>query len=184
LRAFKFLLGAFFARCPAAARNMKAAHILLRPVPRPNGKDLMTISSIAAQTSLSALYAASQTSAASQAGAMAIPGDDDADELAAAGSGMTGSTTASLDSQTLQALLGLTQESDPAQGAQGQPGASGVHHHHHHHGGGQAQQPPTASTSATATTSTASATADPSIAESDMADESQDSLASALTALG
>ncbi len=79
---------------------------------------------------------------------------------------LTGSTTASLDSQTLQALLGLTQQdpansSDPAQsGATGQTGQTqGMHHHHHdHHGGGGMQAQ---STDPSASSSSSSATAAP-----------------------
>src|SRR5271168_4586855 len=111
----------------------------------------MSTSSITTQNSLSALYAASQTSAASSASVSLQTQDvsDDSTIAAAADGNLTGSTTASLNSQTMQALLSLTQGSDPSQGTQGA-------HHHHHHGGGQPPQQSDASTASSASTTSTS----------------------------
>jgi hypothetical protein len=109
----------------------------------------MSISSVGPA---SQLYSAQQVQALSAAFAGA-PADSTpaASAIPASGSNsLTGTTTSNLDSQTLQALLDLTQQ-DPANGTDpsqaGQTGqtdqagqAQSTHHHHgHHHGGGMMQ---------------------------------------------
>jgi hypothetical protein len=124
----------------------------------------MTISSVggtAAQTALSQIYGAQQAQAAA---AVSV---DSPSATPASANNLTGSTVASLDSQTLQALLGLTQE-DPADPS-AQPGTAsqtpgqtqGAHRHHHHHGGGmQMPQDTTSSAVSVAGDPTASTIAD------------------------
>ena len=99
-----------------------------------------------------------QTAASSSA---AASGSTDASSNA-----LTGTGAAPLDSQTLQALMDLTQQdpsADPsgtdATGQTGQTGQTqGAHHHHHHHGGGAMQAQgadPSASTTTTASSTDA-----------------------------
>jgi hypothetical protein len=140
----------------------------------------MTISSVggAAQSYLSQLYSAQQAQAAS-AVSVDVPAADSAfmpaSTVGASGSNsLTGTSSSNLDSQTLQALLDLTQQ-DPAAPSQqsGQTSqASGAHHHgRHHHGGGEATAPtPASSTSATTTASagTADATTEASDADASL----------------
>ena len=75
---------------------------------------------------------------------------------------VNGSTTGTLDNQTLQALLGLTQ-TDPSNGGTSQTQAQGTqtppHHHHRHHGGGMS--PPTGSPGNASTPNGASAGGQP-----------------------
>ena len=112
----------------------------------------MSISSVGGASALSQLYSAQQAQAA-------VSVDTPTDSLLSASAGqggdsnaLTGTTTSNLDSQTLQALLDLTQQdpsssTDPSQASQtGQ--MQGAHHHHHHHGGMQAQAPTQSSTAA------------------------------------
>jgi len=78
-------------------------------------------------------------------GSAVLPADAPADDPSGASAlqadndnALTGSATSNLSSQTLQALLDLTQQdpgTDPSQASQTGP-AQGAHHHHHHHGGG------------------------------------------------
>jgi hypothetical protein len=99
---------------------------------------------------------------------------------------LTGGNASTLDSQTLQALMDLTQQdpaaddSSSAPGQSGQSGqAQGAHHHHHHHGGGMQAQSSDPSTSPTAT-DTASSTDAFGVAEPD-GDSSESPLAAALS---
>ncbi|HWY61904.1 MAG TPA: hypothetical protein VNW15_08405 [Rhizomicrobium sp.] len=123
-----------------------------------------------------------QQLSAQQASAAAAVSDDSggdfepvaASSTGSAGTGLSGSTTASLSDQTLQALLGLTQNDSSEQ-------AQGAHHHHHRHHGGGGQQAP-------AQNAPANAASDPtaSIAELDSStaagSDDSDSLATALGA--
>ena len=101
----------------------------------------MSISSVG--PALSQLYSTQQAQALS-AVSVDVPAGNTPDASAAqAGddNALTGTTTSNLDSQTLQALLELTQQ-DPASPAEDSPQtgqARGAHHHHHHHGGGTTQ---------------------------------------------
>jgi len=125
----------------------------------------MNLTSISNQAALSRMMAAQQVSA---------PPDDSEDDAfegavsgtasGTSGNSLTGSATGTLDNQTLQALLSLTQtdpsdEEDAAsQTSAGQTQTANaqtsqtqgpqVHHHRHHHGGGMS------STSSSATDST------------------------------
>jgi hypothetical protein len=98
--------------------------------------------------------------------------------------GLTGTTGSNLDSQTLQALMDLTQQ-DPSQQASsstqsGQAQAAHHHHHGHHHGGGGMQA---SSTTAPATTASPSSASDPTAsAISESQDSTDASLESALLA--
>jgi hypothetical protein len=90
----------------------------------------------------------------------------------ASSNALTGTGAATLDSQTLQALMDLTQQdpsADPSTtGAAGQSSqtgqtdqtgqAQGTHHHHHHHGGGTMQAQGTDPSASLAATDTASST--------------------------
>jgi hypothetical protein len=89
-----------------------------------------------------------QAAAATSSDALPQSTSDNPTNNTASGSNiLTGSTIASLDSQTLQALIDLTQQDSSGNddsdgvGSAGQNGQTqGVpHHHHHHHGGGGAQ---------------------------------------------
>jgi len=103
----------------------------------------------------------------------------------ASSNALTGTGAATLDSQTLQALMDLTQQdpsADPSgTGATGQSGQSGQTqgaHHHHHHGGGTMQAQGTGpSASATATVSSTDAFGVPATDT----DGSEDPLAAALS---
>lgn len=133
----------------------------------------MNTTSISSQNTLAQVWAAQQAGAA--AAISLDSADDDAFETGAAssstnvsGTGLTGSTTGTLDSQTLQALLGLAQ-TDPSddtsqdsasQGqTQSQTQATTTHHHHHHHGG---MTPDMASNSSSATTTSTDSASDTS----------------------
>jgi hypothetical protein len=124
----------------------------------------MNMASISGQAALSQMMAASQAGAAS-----AISSDtseeDDAFETAvsgtspgAAGTGLAGSTTGTLDNQTLLALLGLTQ-TDPSDGSPSQIQGTKAPHHHRHHGGGMS--PPTDPSNTTDASNSATATGQP-----------------------
>lgn len=145
----------------------------------------MSISSVGPA---SQLYSAQQVQALSAAFADA-PADSTpaASAIPASGSNsLTGTTTSNLDSQTLQALLDLTQQdpangTDPSQAGQtDQTGhAQSAHRHHgHHHGGGMMQ----AQSSDPSQPSTTTANGDQSLtAAVDTSDDtSEASLASAL----
>ena len=121
-----------------------------------------------------------------------VPTDStaEASEIQADGSNaLTGTTTPNLSSQTLQALLDLTQQdpgTDPSQASQtgqtqtGQSG--GAHRHHgHHHGGGmiQAQLQPQSGSSSQASAMTTVGDGE-ALTASDADDTSEASLASAL----
>jgi hypothetical protein len=110
----------------------------------------------------------------------------------ASSNALTGVSTPTLDSQTLQALMDLTQQdpaaSDPSsadgsgQASQASQGsqAQGAHHHHRHHGGGMEQaqaSDPSPSQTATDTASAADAFGVPT---SD-ADSGEDPLVAALS---
>lgn len=96
-----------------------------------------------------------------------------ASDNAAASNSLTGTGTASLDSQTLGALLGLTQQdpTDPSQQGGQATQVQGAHHHHHHHGGGGTQAPSSASASMTTSTTDPTAATD-TTAEADDVDAS------------
>lgn len=118
----------------------------------------MTISSVggASQAALSQLYAAQQAQAASAVSvdAPVEDGSDTSTSVPSTNNALTGSTTASLDSQTLQTLLGLQEDpSGQAQTAQAGPAQGARPHHHHHHGGGG--MPPASSTPSNPLTATA-----------------------------
>ena len=137
----------------------------------------MTTSSVGgtAQSYLSQLYSAQQAQAAS-AVSVDIPAADSAFAPApttdASGSNsLTGASSSNLDSQTLQALLDLTQQDPTAPSQQsGQAGqTSGAHHHgHHHHGGGDPTQASSASTTTTASTGATDATTDAADADASL----------------
>jgi hypothetical protein len=118
-----------------------------------------------------------QTAASSPA---AASGSTDANSNA-----LTGTGAATLDSQTLQALMDLTQQdpsADPSStGATGQSSQTGQTqgaHHHHHHGGGTMQAQGTdPSASPTATASSTDAFGVPATDT----DGSEDPLAAALS---
>jgi len=139
----------------------------------------MSISSVGGASVLSQLYSTQQAQAMSSVSADA-PSDCTPDGSAAQtgdSNALTGTATSNLDSQTLQALLELTQQdpessaNDPSQASQtGQ--AKGAHHHHHHHGGGMTQaqaqsgalsQPSPAATSSGSTANADSGEADASL---------------------
>ena len=152
----------------------------------------MSISSVGGASALSQLYSAQQAQALS-AVSVDTPMDSTSDASAipaSSSNSLTGTTMSNLDSQTLQALLDLTQQdpaSDPSQASQtgqatGQaPGQTqGAHHHHgHHHGGGMMQAQ---SGSASQTSAMTAAGNGPSLtAAADTGDDtSEASLASAL----
>lgn len=112
----------------------------------------MNMASISNQMALSRMQAAQQAAAVTPA----APDDsqDDAFESAASGAAsgaggnsLTGSATGTLDNQTLQALLSLTQTDPGDDDAASQTMAQGTQtpgtqaqavpgHHHHRHGGG------------------------------------------------
>jgi hypothetical protein len=113
----------------------------------------MTISSVGgtAQSYLSQLFSAQQVQAASAVSVDAPADASTGTSAAPASNSLTGTGSSTLDSQTLQALLDLTQQADPSQQT-GQTGqAQGTHHRHHHHGGGGM------SSNVSSTTTTASA---------------------------
>ena len=137
----------------------------------------------------SQLYSAQQVQTLS-----AVSADDPADSisnasasLASNGNSLTGTTTSNLDSQTLQALLELTQQdpgSSPSQAdqtgqAQNSQFEGAPRHHGHHHGGGMMQAQ---SGDPSLPSTTAAAGSDPSLTASvDASDETDEaSLASAL----
>lgn len=97
----------------------------------------MSITAIGGPGYASQLYAPQQAQAASAAGAIDPMTDDDPASPDDAATSLTGSTTASLNSQTLQALLDLTQQDPTAQSA----GTGQVQHHRHHHHQGTGQAP-------------------------------------------
>jgi hypothetical protein len=118
----------------------------------------MTISSVGgtAQSYLSQLCAAQQVQSASPEDIQPQSGAASAATDSGASNSLTGTATSNLDSQTLQALLNLTQEdeSEPLQqtDTSGQSGqAQGAHRRHHHHHGGSAGSS-SASSGATAST--------------------------------
>jgi hypothetical protein len=131
---------------------------------------------VAALTSPSLFSPVSALASGTSAQAAFFTAADDESDDPAAVNNLTGSSTANLASQTLQALMDMTQ-SDPSatsqdqQSQQGAQGAHGGHHHHHHHGGSQPA-------SATATNPAASATQD---AATDI-EQSTETPESALTA--
>jgi len=144
----------------------------------------MSISSVGGASALSRPYSAQQAQALS-AVSVDAPTDSISDAAAIqAGNGNALTGTSKLASQTLQALLDLTQQdpsdgTDPSQASQsGQ--AQGAHHRHgHHHGGGMMQAPsggPPQPSNATADDSGPSLTA--AVGAGDENDEA--SLASAL----
>ncbi len=100
---------------------------------------------------------------------------------------LTGTGAATLDSQTLQALMDLTQQdpsTDPSgTGSTGQTGQTGqtqgTHHHHHHHGGGAMQAQGTDPSASPTATDTASSDAFGVPATG--TDDSEDPLAAALS---
>ena len=118
--------------------------------------------SVAALTSPSLFSPVSSLASNTSAQAAFFSAADDESDDPAAVNNLTGSSTASIASQTMQALLDMTQ-SDPSaaasQSQQNPQGAQGGHHHHHHGGHGAPQQ-----ASATATNPADSATQDASTA--------------------
>ena len=129
---------------------------------------------------LSQLYSTPQAQALSAVSAdapMDPPSGDSTPPAAAGSNALTGTATSNLDSQTLQALLDLTQQDSgdtPQTNMTGQPGQTGqVQHRHHHHRGGQA---PPSDSSQTASTAAAS----PATASGIESDTAEASLTSAL----
>jgi hypothetical protein len=104
----------------------------------------MTISSVGgmAPSYLSQLCAAQQAQSASPEGDPAQSGPAGAATDGGTSNSLTGTATSNLDSQTLQALLNLTQQDDAEplqQTDSSQSGqAQGAHRRHHHHHGGPA----------------------------------------------
>ena len=130
-----------------------------------------------AQSYLSQLYSTQQAQAVSAVSPDVPAGTSTSTTDASASNSLTGTGTSNLDSQTLQALLDLTQQDPTQSGQASQSGqAQGAHHHHHHHGGGA--QPATASsTSAPAgPTATAAAGTDGVTADAEDADSSLESM--------
>lgn len=128
---------------------------------------------------LSQLYSTQQAQALSAVSAD-IPMDPPSGEPPAAGSNaLTGTATPNLDSQTLQALLDLTQQDSgdtPQTNKTGQPGQTGqVQHRHHHHRGGQ-----TLPSDPSQTASTAADGGSPATASGIESDTAEASLTSAL----
>jgi hypothetical protein len=120
----------------------------------------MSIASVGGgASSLSQLLAAQQAQSLSATSADLYPsgGTDTSEPDVSTSNALTGTSQSSLDSQTLQALMNLTQQdpasSDPTQTSQSSK-SNQVGHHHHHRGGG-VQQPsnPSASTTASTTSS-------------------------------
>jgi hypothetical protein len=147
---------------------------------------LMSISSVGGAPALSQLYSAQQAQALSAVSVDALTDStsDASGTQANNGNALTGTTTSNLDSQTLQALLDLTQQdpgTDPSQASQtGQaPAQAQGAHHRHHHGGGMMQAQSGNSPQASAMTALGNA---PSLtAAADTGDDSSEaSLASAL----
>jgi hypothetical protein len=197
---FQNLLTAFFGAHMAAVAHIAAAQssLVSDGFPHPAGEAMpaslaakekqMSIGSIGGAASLNPLYAASQAQAC-----QAMPVDGTTGAAASGSNALTGSTTASLDSQTLQALLGLTQQdtssSNQDQGGTASQtdqtqGATPHHHHHHHHGDGGAQSSTDSSSSSSSSPATqglASNTDAFGVADADSSDGSTDSsLTSAL----
>ena len=141
----------------------------------------MTIDSVGgtAQSYLSQFYSTQQAQAASAVSVDSPLDAGGAADTSAAGASasnsLTGTATSPLDSQTLQALMDLTQQTDPSQ----QSGQTGQAHRHHHHHGGGAAPPSTDTSSASATTASASAS-DPAAIMSTDAEDADASLESAL----
>lgn len=135
---------------------------------------------------LSQLYSTQQAQALSAVSAdapMDPPSGDSTPPAAAGSNALTGTATSNLDSQTLQALLDLTQQDSgdtPQTNKTGQPGQTGqtgqVQHRHHHHGGGM--RAPSAPTDPSQTASTAAAS--PATASGIESDTAEASLTSAL----
>jgi len=158
-RIFRFLLLCFSQAPATATANIAQAQSSLVPrhFPHLTGaatkEKHMSIGSIGTTASLSQLYAVGQPQAcpAMSVNVLAQSTPDTSTTGVSCSNALTGSTTASLDSQTLQGLMGLTQQdpsgsSDPGQaGATSQSGqtSQGVHHQHHHHGGWMQAHPPT-----------------------------------------
>jgi hypothetical protein len=152
--------------------------------------ETMTISSVggASQNALSQLLAAQQGQAASAVSADATLEDGtdaSTSTTATPANNLTGSTTASLDSQTLQALLGLQEDpSDPSAATpssqpSGQTQGAKPHHHHHHGGGGM---PPASTSTSSSNPLTATASDPTATAVSDSEDSTDASLESVLLA--
>jgi len=104
----------------------------------------MTISPVGStQQSYVSQLASTQAAQAASAVSVDSPLNGADDTSTTTSNSLTGTTGSNLDSNTLQALLDLTQQ-DPSQqtGSASQSGQAGKAHHHHHHGGGM--QPPSA----------------------------------------
>jgi len=130
----------------------------------------MTVSALTSPSLFSPVSSlASSTS--TQAAFFAEAGDESDDPAAV--NNLTGSGTASLASQTLQALLDMTQSDPSGTTTQNSQGAQGAHHHHHHGGHHGPQQ-------ASATDPADSTAQDAATA----ADQNADTPESALTAAG
>jgi hypothetical protein len=149
----------------------------------------MSIGSIGGNSALNQAYLSQQAQAVL---AQSFDPQTAASSSAAASGGadagtnaLTGIGTSALDSQTLQALMDITQQdpadgSDPSSTATGQSGqAQGAHHHHHHHGGGTMQAQGTDPSTSSTATDTASSTDAFGVPATDT-DSSQDPLAAAL----
>ena len=125
---------------------------------------------------LSQLYSTQQAQALSAVSADVPmdPPSGDSTPPAAGSNALTGTATSNLDSQTLQALLDLTQQDSgdtPQTNKTGQPGQTGqVQHRHHHHRGGQTPPSDPSQTASTAADGGSPATA--SGIESDTAEAS------------
>jgi hypothetical protein len=155
----------------------------------------MSIGSIGGTSALNQAYLSQQAQAvlaqsfdpqtAASSSAAASGGTD------ASSNALTGTGAATLDSQTLQALMDMTQQ-DPAAdpsgaGSIGQTGQTdqtgqvgGAHHHHHHHGGGTMQAQGSGSSASPTATDTVSSTDAFGVPATDT-DGSEDPLAAALS---
>jgi hypothetical protein len=131
----------------------------------------MSIASVGGASSLSQLLAAQQAQAQSLSAMSAdlsvAGGTDTSVPDASTSNALTGTSQSSLDSQTLQTLMNLTQQdppsSDPTLASQSSQSSQSNqveqgHQHHHHHVGGGVQQTNNPSASTASTTNTADAT--------------------------
>jgi hypothetical protein len=190
----KFSLTAFCRDDPACHRlhcggTIFARSRIARAFLRVTKEKPMSIGSIGGTSSLNQLWAAqaAQTASAVSPDGLTQGTSDTTSATGTCGTNaLTGSTTASLDSQTLQALMDLTQQDptqqnsgpDPSQagstGQAGQTQGASHHHHHHHRGGGmQASTDPSSDPSSSSSTTTGtSATTDAfGVASADGADD-------------
>lgn len=147
----------------------------------------MTIGSVGGSASLNPFYQAQAAQAVSldaQAFDMQTEaGPEDATASAASSNLLTGTGMPTLDTQTLQALLDLSQQDGASGSDASQAGAGGrtgsAHHHHHHHGAGMGQSQASDPASSATALEDASSTDAFGVPASN-ADNNQNSLAAAL----